>query len=58
MTEEKLYWYHIKAMEQCQEAWELSQMATYWFVIDGLDIQKAQKSEARQVAKDIVKSKV
>ena len=34
----------------------LSQMATYWFVIDKLDIEKAQKSEVRQVAKDVVKS--
>ena len=24
---------------------EVSQMATYWFVIDWLDIQKAQKSK-------------
>ena len=30
---------------------KLLQMATYWFVIDGLDIQKAQKSEVRQAAK-------
>jgi len=37
---------------------KLSQIATYWFVIDGLDIQKAQKSEVRQAAKDVVKSKV
>jgi len=36
----------------------LSQMATYWFVIDKLDIEKAQKSEVRQVAKDVVKSEV
>ena len=33
-------------------------MATYWFVIDKLDIEKAQKSEVRQAAKDIVKSEV
>ena len=31
---------------------------TYWFVIDGFDIQKAQKSEVRQAAKDVVKSEV
>ena len=37
---------------------ELSQMATYWFVIDGLDIWKAQKSKVRQAANDVVKSKV
>jgi len=29
----------------------LSQMATYWFVIGWIDIQKAQKSEFRQAAK-------
>ena len=34
------------------------QMATYWFVIDGLDIWKAQKSEVRQAANDVVKSEV
>jgi len=33
-------------------------MATYWFVIDGLDIWKAQKSKVRQVANDVVKSEV
>jgi len=38
--------------------WLVSQMATYWFVIGGLDIQKAQKSEVRQAAKDVVKSEV
>jgi len=27
-------------------------------VIDGFDIQKAQKSEVRQAAKDVVKSEV
>jgi len=37
---------------------KLSQMATYWFVIDDLDIWKAQKSEVRQVANDVVKSEV
>ena len=37
---------------------KLSQMATYWFVIDDLSIQRAQKSEVRQVANDVVKSKV
>ena len=26
----------------------LSQMATYWFVIDKLDIEKAKKSKVRQ----------
>ena len=36
----------------------LSQMATYWFVIGWFDNQSAQKSKVRQVAKDIVKSKV
>ena len=36
----------------------LSQMATYWFVIDDLDIWKAQKSEVRQAANDVVKSEV
>jgi len=36
----------------------LSQMATYWFVIGRLDIWKAQKSEVRQAANDVVKSKV
>jgi len=36
----------------------LSQMATYWFVIDRLNIWKAQKSKVRQAAKDIVKSEV
>ena len=38
--------------------WLVSQMTTYWFVIGGLDIQKAQKSEVRQAAKDVVKSEV
>jgi len=33
-------------------------MATYWFVISKLDIWKAQKIEVRQVANDVVKSKV
>ena len=36
----------------------LLQMATYWFVIDGLDIWKAQKSKVRQAANDVVKSEV
>ena len=36
----------------------VSQMAIYWFVIDGLDIWKAQKSEVRQAANDVVKSEV
>ena len=36
----------------------LSQMATYWFVIGWFDNQRAQKSEVRQAAKDVVKSKV
>ena len=30
-------------------------MATYWFVIEWFGNQRAQKSEVRQVAKDIVK---
>ena len=34
----------------------VSQMATYWFVIGGLDIWKAQKSKVRQAANDVVKS--
>ena len=33
-------------------------MATYWFVIEWFDNQRVQKSEVRQTAKDIVKSKV
>jgi len=33
-------------------------MTTYWFVIGSLDIWKAQKSEVRQAANDVVKSKV
>ena len=33
-------------------------MTTYWFVIDDLDIWKAQKSKVRQVANDVVKSEV
>jgi len=37
---------------------KLSQMTTHWFVIDGLDIWKAQKSEVRQAANDVVKSEV
>jgi len=36
----------------------LLQMATYWFVIGWFDNQSAQKSKVRQVAKDVVKSKV
>jgi len=36
----------------------VSQMATHWFVIGGLDIWKAQKSEVRQAANDVVKSEV
>ena len=36
----------------------LSQMATYWFVIGDLSIQRAQKSEVRQAANDVVKSEV
>jgi len=36
----------------------LLQMATYWFVIDDLDIWKAQKSEVRQAENDVVKSEV
>ena len=33
-------------------------MATYWFVIGWFDNQSAQKSEVKQVAKNIVKFKV
>jgi len=33
-------------------------MANYQFVMGELDIQKAQKSKVRQVAIDVVKSKV
>jgi len=33
-------------------------MATYWLVIGELNVQKAQKSEVRQVAKDVVKYEV
>jgi len=33
-------------------------MATYWFVMDEFYIQKAQKSEVRQVARDVVKSEI
>ena len=40
------------------EGRSVSQMATYWFVIGWFDNQSAQKSEVRQVAKDVVKSKV
>ena len=36
----------------------VSQMATYWFVIAWFDNQSVQKSEVRQAAKDIVKSEV
>ena len=37
---------------------KLSQMTTYWFVMGEFDIQKAQKSEVRQVTRDVVKSEV
>ena len=37
---------------------QLSQMATYWFVIAWFDNQSVQKSEVKQVAKDVVKSEV
>jgi len=37
---------------------KVSQMATYWFVIDKFGIQRAQKSKARPVARDVVKSEV
>jgi len=37
---------------------KLSQMATYWFVICLFDNQKTQKSKAKQVTKDVVKSEV
>jgi len=33
-------------------------MVTYWFVIGRLDIWKAQKSEVKQAANDVVKSEV
>ena len=36
----------------------LSQMATYWFVIGWFDNQSVQKSKVRQAAKDVVKSEV
>ena len=36
----------------------LSQIATYWFVIAWFDNQSVQKSKVRQAAKDVVKSKV
>jgi len=36
----------------------VSQMATYWFVTGWFNNQSAQKSEVRQVAKDVVKSEV
>jgi len=37
---------------------QLSQMATYWFVIAWFDNKSVQKSEVRQAAKDVVKSEV
>ena len=37
---------------------KLSQMVTYWFVIAWFDNQSVQKSEVKQAAKDVVKSKV
>ena len=37
---------------------QLSQMATYWFVIAWFDNQSVQKSKVRQAAKDVVKSEV
>jgi len=33
-------------------------MATYWFIIGLFDNQSAQKSEVRQVVKDIVKLEI
>ena len=36
----------------------LSQMATYWFVIDWFDNQSAQKDKVRQAAKDIIKFEI
>jgi len=33
-------------------------MATYWFVIGELNIQKAQKSEVRQVAKMLLSLRI
>jgi len=56
---------NIKTEESCRvrENWnnqnsQVLQMATYWFVMGEFSIQKAQKSEVRQVAKDVVKSEV
>ena len=37
---------------------ELSQMATYWFVIGWFGNQSAQKSKVKQATKDVVKSEV
>ena len=37
---------------------DLSQMATYWFVIGWFDNQSVQKSKVRQAAEDVVKSEV
>jgi len=36
----------------------VSQMATYWFVICWFGNQKTQKSEVKQVTKDVIKSEV
>jgi len=36
----------------------VSQIATYWFVICWFDNQKTQKSEVRQVTKDVIKFEV
>jgi len=46
----------MKTLELNQD--NLSQMATYWFVIAWFDNQSVQKSKVRQAAKDVVKSKV
>ena len=37
---------------------QVSQMATYWFVIGWFDNQSVQKSKVRQAAKDVVKSEM
>jgi len=37
---------------------KVSQMVTYWFVIDKFGIQRAQKSKVRLVTRDVVKSEV
>jgi len=46
----------IKSIALCLAI--ISQMATYWFVIGNLSIQRAQKSEVRQATNDVIKSEV